>query len=449
MRRSFVALVALALVACSKKPEDAGGGGAEAAADERSRVQQRCEGMNDLGLLYVAGLLDLPIESLEPPGARAQIVAACKDLSLEVVECADRLDLDSPACTKALEKQMGMTDATPKEAGPAPRWAVETPFEIYDLDVSPEGHVAFAGEGGAGLVVDGAVKWTVELEEASARVAWSGDCVLTGTRGELRCYDDAGAVRWSTAVATGDDDWLSALEADPEGRVTVVTSTGAIVRVDPTACAASAKGCTTAVGTVEALAGTSFEHLPGGAMLGSNDAGVVLVSATGTLLGQRPAELAAGVPAGGLVVVAHEVLRANPACKPGGDDCLTVVLSNAELELDAPVEIPGVGIAHGDRFGVIHMVGDVKWKVDAGNDGDLVSDGTTIYSIGHQLGLGDALEAPPQLRAIDARTGQTQWITPLGRERAQLLSGYIIALRGGSVVVATRSQLFSVPVGRG
>ncbi len=78
-----------------------------------------------------------------------------------------------------------------------------------------------------------------------------------------------------------------------------------------------------------------------------------------------------------------------------------------------------------------------------------LTDGTTIYSVGHQLGLGDALEAPPQLRAIDGRTGETRWITKLGTERAGILSGYIIALRGGSVVVATKSQLFSVPVATG
>lgn len=449
MRRPSAVLVVLALGACSKTPSEGTDGASQAAADANARVQQLCDGMSDLSLLYVAGLLDMPIESLDPPGTREKLVTACKGLSLEVVECADRLELDDPKCSKALEQQMGLTDAAPKGAGPTPRWSVRTPFELYDLDVSPAGHVAFAGENGVGLVVDGAVKWTAELEEASARVAWAGGCVLTGTRGELRCYDEAGAVKWSTAVGKGEDEWLTTIEPAPEGRVLVVTSNGALFRIDPGACATAAEGCATPLGTVETLSGSSLEVLPSGAILGTNDAGVTLVSATGTVLTQRAAELAASVPVGGLVVAKRDLLRANPSCKEGAEDCFTVVTSNADMEMIAPVEIAGVGVAHGDSYGVIHMVGTTAWKVDAGNDGDLVSDGTTVYSVGHQLGLGDALEAPPQLRAIDARTGETKWITKLGSERAGLLSGYIIVLRGGSVIVSTESQLFAVPVGGG
>lgn len=447
MRRPIALALVLVPLACKREPPEATGGGSQPSVDAQARVQQVCDAMNDLSLLYVAGLLSLEVESLDSPATREKIVTACKGLSLAVVECADRLDLDGPECSKALEQQMGLTDATPRGSGPTPRWSVSTPFEVYDLDVSPAGHVAFAGENGVGLVIDGAVKWTTELEEASARVAWSGDCVLTGSRGELRCFDEAGAVRWSTAVAKGEDEWLTTIEAGPDARVMVVTSKGAIVRVDPGACATAPAGCATPVGTVEALAGASIELLPGGAILGTNDAGVTLVSASGVQLGQRPAELAASVPAGGLVVVARDVLRANPACKEGADECFTVVTSNVDMEVVAPVEIAGVGVAHADSYGVIHMVGDTPWKVDAGNDGDLLTDGTTIYSVGHQLGLGDALEAPPQVRAIDARTGETRWITKLGSERASLLSGYVVVLRGDSLLVATEAQLFAIPVG--
>jgi hypothetical protein len=440
MHRSSAVLLVLALAACNKPSEEAGAG-SQTQADAQARVQQICDGMNDLSLLYIAGLLELPVESLDEPGTREKLVTACKGLSLEMAECADRLALDDPKCDKAIEKQLGLADATPKGSGPEPAWALDAPFEIYDLDVSPEGHVAIAGEKGVGLVVDGAVKWSVELEDASARVGWWKSCVLTGVGGELRCYDSAGAVTWSASVAKEEEVWLSAIEAGPEGRVTVVTSHGGIVRIDGDACADKRDGCATAVATVEALAAASIEVLPSGAILGSNDSGVALVSAEGKLLASKQAELASSVPKGGLVVVARDVLRANPACKEGADDCFAVVVSNADMEMVA------VGVAHGDSYGVIHMVGDTKWKVDAGNDGDLLGDGTTIYSVGHQLGLGDALEAPPQLRAIDARTGETQWIAKLGTERAGLLSGYIIARSGTSLVVATKSQLFGVPVG--
>lgn len=450
MPRSSVALLVLALAACNKKPAEEA---AAAEADAKVRVQQLCDGMNDLSLGYVAGVLELEIESLEPPGTREKIITACKGLSLELVECADRLALDDPKCDKALEKQLGMTDAAPKGSGPAPTWSLAAPFEIYDMDVAPDGKLAIAGEKGVGLVVDGTVKWTVELEDASARVGWWKECALTGVGGELRCYDGAGAVTWSAPVTKEDDAWLSAIEAGPEGRMTVVTSHGAIVRIDADACAKPpndrVEGCATTLATVEALAGASIEVLPGGAILGTNDSGVALVSAEGRLLAQKAAELTASVPRGGLVVVARDVLRANPACKEGADDCFAVVTSNTDMEVVAPVELAGVGVVHADSYGVIHMVGDTTWKIDAGNDGDLLTDGTTIYSVGHQLGLGDALEAPPQLRAIDGRTGETKWITKLGTERAGLLSGYIVALRGGAVVVATKSQLFSVPVGAG
>jgi hypothetical protein len=452
VRRSSVVHLALALVplACNKKPSDETGAASQ--ADAQARVQQLCDGMNDLSLLYVAGLLEMDVESLDPPGTREKLVTACKGLSLEVVECADRLAIDDPKCDKALEQQLGMTDSTPKGSGPAPTWVVDAPFEIYDLDVSAEGRIAIAGEKGVGFVVDGAVAWTAELEDASARVGWSKGCVLTGVGGELRCYDGAGAVTWSTPVAKGEGVWLSAIEAGPEGRVTVVTSNGDIVRIDGDACAKGADanaGCATPLATVEALAAASIEVLPSGAILGSNDSGVALVSATGQLLASREADLASSVPKGGLVVVKRDILRANPACTQGADDCFAVVTTNPDVEMVAPFEIAGVGVAHGDSYGVIHMVGDTKWKIDAGNDGDLVGDGTTIYSVGHQLGLGDALEAPPQLRAIDARTGETRWITKLGTERAGLLSGYVVALHGGSVIVATKSQIFAVPVGEG
>ncbi len=449
MRRSSAALFALAILcACNKQPAEEGGGAKQGEAEQgdRARVQQICDGMSDLSLLYVAGLLELGDDSLDTPGTREKVVTACKDLSLELAECAQRLALDDPKCNAALEKQLGLTDATPKGSGPAPKWGLQPPFEVYDLDVSPEGHVAIAGEKGVALVVDGAVQWTAELAEASARVGWWKGCLLTGSGGELRCYDGSGAVTWSAAVETGAEVWLSAIEAGPEGRVTVVTSTGGIVRIDADACAKQADGCATPLATVEALSGASIEVLPSGAILGSNDGGVALVSAEGKLLASREAELASSTPEGGLVVVRREVLRANPACKPGADDCFAVVAENPDMEMVAPIEIAGVGVAHGDTYGVIHMVGETKWKVDAGNDGDLLGDGTTIYSVGHQLGL-DALEAPPQLRAIDARTGETRWITKLGTERAGLLSGYIVALQGGTVVVATKTELFAVPVG--
>jgi outer membrane protein assembly factor BamB len=450
MHRSSVVVLALVLglglPSCKKQPED-GGAASQGQGDDQARVQTLCEGMNDLSLLYVAGVLELEIESLEPPGTRETVVTACKGLSLDVVECAGQLDLESPKCSKALEKQLGLTDATPKGSGPAPKWALSNPFEIYDLDVSPEGHVAIAGEKAVGLVVDGAVKWKAELEEASARVAWWKGCLLTGVGGELRCYDATGAVTWTARVAEGEDAWLSAIELGPEERVTVVTGTGAIVRIDGDACARKADGCATPLATVEALAGAMIEVLPGGAILGTNDSGVALVSAEGKLLATKEAELATSAPKGGLVVAGRDTLRANPACE-SADDCFAVGTTDVDMAAITPYEIQGVGVAHSDTYGAIHMMGATKWTVDAGNDGDLVGDGTTIYSVGHQLGL-DALEAPPQVRAIDAKTGETRWITKLGTERASLLAGYIMVLRGGTLVVATEAQLFAVPVGPG
>ncbi len=145
------------------------------------------------------------------------------------------------------------------------------------------------------------------------------------------------------------------------------------------------------------------------------------------------------------MVAGRDTLRANPACE-APDDCFAVGTSDVDMAAITPYEVQGVGVAHSDTYGAIHMMGATNWKVDAGNDGDLVGDGTTIYSVGHQLGL-DALEAPPQVRALDAKTGETRWITTLGTERSSLLSGYIVALKGGILVVATESQLFAVPVG--
>lgn len=445
--RRFVAFVVLGLcpLACKKSPEEAA---AQAQADAATRVQQICDAMNDLSLAYVAGLVEQEVESLEAPGVRDQLRTACKALPLDVVQCADRLALDDPACEAALAKQMGLTDDAPQGEGPPPSWALRTPFELYDLEPAPDGRIAIAGDTGLGVVAaDGTAQWTVELQDSNARVAWWNDCVLTGVGGELRCHGDGGAVRWSTLVAKGDGEWLSAIEAGPGGKVTVVTTVGDVVRIDGDRCAAGSDGCITPVGTVEALGGASIEVLADGAILGASDTWVTLVSATGAVLARKAVDYDAGIPKDGLIVVKSEVLRANPACTPDAADCFAVLARDKEPSTAAPVELEGVGVAYTDGYGVIVMTGSTQWKVDAGNDGDLFTDGTLIYSVGHQLGLGDALEAPPQLRAIDARTGRTRWITKLGTERAGLLSGYIVARSGGSLLVATKTQLFSVPIG--
>lgn len=456
--RCLAALVAVALsIACKKDASEQTAAQAQAQTDAHARVQQLCDGMNDLSLLYVAGLVEQEVESLDAdPGARTRLRVACKELPLTVVECADRLAIDDPTCDAALEKQLGMTDSRPQGDGPEPSWSLQTPFEVYDLDVAPDGRIALAGEKALAVVVDGKLAWSVELPDASARVAWAKGCVLTGVRAELRCLGDdgdGGEPGWSIRVVQGDGDhddhWISAIEPGPEDRFTVVTSRGTIVRIDEAKCASTAEGCVTTIATVEALGGAAIEVLPSGAILGSNDAGVALVSPTGTLLARKAADYEASLPRNGLVVVGREVLRANPQCQPQADDCFAVIASDADMELVAPVELPGVGLAYTDTYGVIHMVGATQWQIDAGNDGDLLTDGTTLYSVGHQLGLGDALKAPPQLRAIDPRSGRTRWITPLGTGRAGLLSGYIVALHESGVLVSTKSQLFSVPVGEG
>lgn len=443
IRSALVVVLALTASACKKSPEETA---AQAQVDAKVRVEQMCDAMNDLSLLYVAGLQDVEIESLDPPGTREKLRATCKTLPLEVAQCADRLALDDPTCDKALEQHMGMTDTTPEGSGPEPSWAVDTPFEAYDLAVSSEGHVALAGETGLAVVVDGAVRWSVEVEGGATRIGWSKGCTLAGVGGELRCYDAEGTVSWSTPVAQGEHAWLSAIEVGADQRVIVIANDGAIVRIDPAECAAASEGCATPLATVEPLGGATIALLPSGAIFGSSDSTVSLVSATGAVLTTRAVDYDASVPSGELIVVGKEVLRANPACTPNADDCLAVIATDKDIELTAPVELPDVGLAFGDTYGVIHMVGQTEWKIDAGNDADLFSDGTTIYSVGHQLGLGDAMNAPPQLRAIDPKNGRTRWITTLGTARASLLAGYLVELQAGSLVVATKTQLFSVPL---
>jgi len=444
MRRplAFIAL-GLTIIACNKEPANAKG--AEASEDPRARVERLCNGMNRLSLAYVAGAAELEVDSLDQEAERAKVKEACKALPLTLVECADSLALDDPRCDAALGKQLGMTDTTPQGKGPAPRWALTLPFELYDLEPSTDGSIAVAGKTDIALVNDGTVVWTRTLDDASSRVGWWKDGLLTGDGGELRCYDAKGDVRWTTVVDDGDDAWLSGIKAGPEGSVLVVTGRGAIVRIDGDQCAAGAEGCTTPLGTVEALVGMQVAVLPSGAIVGSNDDGIVLVSASGALLSRRSAEFEASVPRGPLIIAGKDILRARPDCTQGNDDCFETVASDKDLELTAPVELPGVGIAYADTFGVIHMVGTAEWKIDAGNDADLVGRGSTLYSVGHELGLGEALERPPRLRAIDARTGKTQWLTELGTERAGLLSGYLLASSEQDLLVATKTQLFAIP----
>ena len=441
MRRILVVLAALACSWSCKKSES------QAQAEAAQRAAKQCEAMNELSLAYVAGLAELEVESLDDPAQRAKIQAVCKTMPPEVVDCANRLALDDARCDAALEKYLGMTDSEPQGKGPTPSWELAMPFDVFDIDVASDGRVAVAGDDRLALVAEGSIEWTVELEDFGSRVAWwKTDCIVVGSKGTLRCYDGAGQVAWSHSL-TDRDVWLSAIEPGPAERLTVIDSKGSIVHVDGAQCAAKAEGCATPLGAVESLGGMQAVVLPSGAILGSDDDGVTLASASGARLAHRPASFEASTPGQGLIVAGHDVLRANPECTADADDCWQVVTSHEDLELVAPVEVPGVGVAFGDTYGVIHMNGGSGWKIDAGNDGDLVSDGTTIYSVGHVLGLGDALNEPPQVRAIDAATGKTRWITTLGTERAGLLSGYIVILRGQTLVVSTSKRLFSVPVG--
>ncbi|MEX1361547.1 MAG: hypothetical protein AB1Z98_00350, partial [Nannocystaceae bacterium] len=363
---------------------------------------------------------------------------------LDVARCADRLAIDDAVCDKALEEFLGMTDTTPQGEGPAPRWVLDAPFEVFDLEVDPNGRIAMAGESVIGVVQDGTLKWSVsDLSDASARVTWWKDWVLTGVGGQLRAYDSEGALAWTTDLFD-EDAWMSAIEPGPAGRVTVVTGAGQIVRVDPESCAKGTEGCSIAVATVENL-GAMVQVFDSGALVASGDRAATLVAADGTVLARREADYDAGAPRDGFLTIANDLLRVHPECEAGSDACFEVLASAKDMELVTPAEIDGVGLAYADSYGVITMKGAREWKIDAGNDADLRSDGTTIYSVGHQLGL-DSFDAPPQVRAIDAKTGQTRWITALGKERAGLLSGYFVELADRSLIVSTKTQLFALPL---
>ncbi len=445
MRRplAFIAL-GLTLVACKKEPTDAKD--AASKEDPRARVERLCNGMNRLSLAYVAGATELEIGSLDQETERAKVKEACKTLPLTLVECADDLALDDPRCDAALGEQLGMTDTTPQGKGPSPRWTLSLPFELYDLEASAAGAVALAGKTDVAMVTEGTVAWTRPLgDDASSRVGWWKDVLLTGIGGELRGYDATGEVRWTAMVDDGDDAWLSSIEPGPEGSVLVVTGRGAIVRVDGDRCAAGPEGCLTPIATVEALSGMHVTVLPSGAILGSNDDGIALVSASGTLLARRSAQFEASMPRGPLIIGGKDILRARPDCTKDADDCFETVATDKDVELTAPVELADIGIAYADTFGVIHMIGTAEWKIDAGNDADLIGRGATLYSVGHELGLGEALERPPRLRAVDARTGKTRWLTELGTQRAGLLSGYLVAPSEQELLVATKTELFAMP----
>jgi hypothetical protein len=173
---------------------------------------------------------------------------------------------------------------------------------------------------------------------------------------------------------------------------------------------------------------------------------VALVSAEGELLAERAYDYATSFPAGALVVGGHDILRAKPDCAPKADDCFTVVHSDEDMELTAPLELADGGLIFTDRYGVLHKTGDEGWEIDAGNDGDPIVHGGVLYSVGHKLGLDKAtLEAPPQLRAVDPQGGETRWIVALGDERAGLMTGYALEAGGDTVYVGFKTQLFAVP----
>lgn len=440
--RPLVALVLLpSLAGACKKADDAGASSVEQAA----RVEKVCEGMNDLSLAYVAGVMEIEVDELDSP-TRTKIRAACKTLPFDVAQCADRLALDDASCDKALEAYMGMTDSSPQGEGPEPSWALTIPFEVYDLAVGPDGAIAIAGAEAVAVVEDGALRWSKELPDASSRVAWAEGQVITGRAGTVQAFDASGEEAWSKDLGEGVQ-WLSAIAAGPDGVLTVVANDGQIIRMDAGACSAdaAAEGCASVVGTVEAVGGKIAERLDGGALLASGDNSVVLVSAAGELLAQRAVDYDAGSPRGGIVVAGNEVLAADPSCEAGAESCFEVLATAKDLELVAPLRRDS-SLVYADSYGVIASTGAHEWKVDGGNDSDLLGDGTSIYSVGHQLGL-DTMSAPPQVRAIDPKTGKTQWITKLGTERASLLSGPLVELHDGVLVVSTKTQLFAVPVG--
>lgn len=438
-RRLVLPLLVLAMVGC-KKSDDAG-----TPAEQAAKVETICNRMNELSLAYVAGVLEIEVKDLDD-ATKTKLRTACKELPLDVAQCADRLALDDAKCDKALEKFLGMTDTTPQGEGPAPSWVLTVPFEVYDMEVGADGRVAIAGDKELALVDGGEVKWSVAPEDYGSRVTWWKDHVIAGAGTKVVAYDGSGTEAWSVEVPT-EASWLSAIEAGPDAKITAVTSAGEIVRIDGAVCASdtAAEGCITTVGTVEPLGGMSVEVLEGGALLGSKDTGIALVSAEGQLLAERAADYDAGLPRGGLIVAGKDALRADPSCEAGSESCFAVLASAKDMELVAPLRM-GEGLVHADTYGVIISTGANQWKIDAGNDADLLSDGTSIYSVGHQLGL-DSMDAPPQVRAVDPSSGKTKWITKLGTERAGLLSGYIVELHEGTLLVSTKKQLFALPVG--
>ncbi|MGB1017066.1 MAG: hypothetical protein ACPG4T_23215, partial [Nannocystaceae bacterium] len=372
------------------------------------------------------------------------LCAGCHPSSMEAPTAAPAsLPNPSPA-------DLPTTAAGPNLISSAPAVTEEQseffPFEVLDLEVAG-GAVVVAGPETVALVDASGPRWTVALQGPTAGFTIAGPCVLIGDGATLSCRQLDGVEAWSVPIPTG-----SVLDVAVHGEDAVLAmDDGELLRADLAVCA-QGESCFTSAGK-HGLRDPEIAVLADGSVLavdGVGAQGARLISADGKALGTARGATSSvmGAP---LLMAGSQLLRADPTCPQ--EVCFAPVRKMPDQGFMAPVEVPDVGIAYVDAYGVVELAKPDalgrEWSVDAGVRSNLASDEQHwVFGVAvalEEIGAPPKSE-PPRLVALSASNGAKGMNRKLGGTPANALEGFLVDASPVIVVAAVANELFMYPV---
>lgn len=369
----------------------------------------------------------------------AELLPLCKAVPERVLRCNARFDLESPACSAAIDAYLGLTDSTPKASGPQPLWSVAIEKRWLDAIATEEGTVVMAYPTKVVAWSAGTELWVQPMsEDYSGRLAAFSNCVLAPTATELRCLDfKDGKDLWSATRPEGESSMITSI-ATHKSRALFVGDAGKVQSLLEGDCAK--KNCIHSTGiTVDPFAdGQSFTFSDSGQWMLGEDNRLRLFSAQDKELWSR-AGYESDVPSTDgksfAVLSGKELLKVDPkACESSPKTCAAQISLIKEEYAGNALILPGGNLALAEEYGVIASHGSKTWSIDVGNDGDLLVHGQQLMSVGHRVGL-TAGPRPPLLRAINPQTGGTDWMTELPGKSSGLHSATLLSAGPSTIVV--------------
>lgn len=345
------------------------------------------------------------------------LLKECTAIPAKVLRCYRQFDLESPACDAAISKFLGLADSTPKTTGPEPVHSVAIEKDWYDAVATDQGLVVLAYETKVVAFSKGAVRWQRELQDFSSRLVPFDDCVLAPTAAGLHCLGyQHGKDLWVAARPEDDTEMVSsiAVHGDKAYYVGAEGKVRSLVRTD---CVRSSADCVQDTSIrVDPFGGdVGFAFAEDGHWAMSESNRTRLFSPDGAEVWGRGG-YESDFPAASANEIAFmsgaQLLSLDAAaCAQSPRKCERTLATVGD-DASGAVLLSTGDVAVIEEAGVVAAYGTANWKIDIGNDGDLLVLGGHLYSVGHYVGLGN-MSKPPTLRSINPKTGATEWLTEL------------------------------------